>query len=423
MKIEQWNPEKLVDYARNPRKNDHAVERVAAAIREFGFRVPIIAKSDGLVVDGHLRLKAARKLGLTSVPVVLADDMSETQIKAFRISVNRMAELAEWDTELLALEMQDLTAAGVGMDLSGFSSQEFDALIASSAAEEKKSASEIEEDEPPEAQEKANTKAGDVWLLGEHRVMCGDSTLEASVSVLFAGNRSALCFTSPPYNLGTSVGLRGGARKGAKTAYNNIDDDDKKWHRLMHSFLANALAYSDVCAINVQLLAGNKIDLMRLFGEFAEKTIDIAIWSKSTSQPAMAEQVMNSAFEFVWLMSNEQKPSRRIKTASFARGCFSNVYTAAGASGHDASVHGAVFPLKVAAHYVSGLSPSGSSIYDAFLGTGTTLIAAEQLGRKCYGMELSPQYCDVIVKRWQTLTGKQAVRESDGITFDQAGQP
>lgn len=421
MKIEQWNPEKLVDYARNPRKNDHAVERVAAAIREFGFRVPIIAKSDGLVVDGHLRLKAARKLGLTNVPVVLADDMSETQIKAFRISVNRMAELAEWDTELLALEMQDLTAAGVGMDLSGFSSQEFDALIAPSGAEEKKPAPDIEEDEPPEAQEKANTKAGDVWLLGEHRVMCGDSTLEASVPVLFAGNRSALCFTSPPYNLGTSVGLRNGLRNGAKTAYNNIDDDDKNWHRLMHSFLAIALAYSDTCAINVQLLAGNKIDLMRLFGELADKTIDIAIWSKSNPQPAMAEQVMNSAFEFVWLLSNEEKPSRRIKTASFARGCFSNVYTAAGASGHDASVHGAVFPLKVAAHYVSGLSPSGSSIYDPFLGTGTTLIAAEQLGRKCYGMELSPQYCDVIVKRWQTLTGKQAVRESDGITFDQAG--
>jgi len=420
MKIEQWSPEKLVDYARNPRKNDHAVERVAAAIREFGFRVPIIAKSDGLVVDGHLRLKAARKLGLTSVPVVLADDMSETQIKAFRISVNRMAELAEWDTELLALEMQDLTAAGVGMDLSGFSSQEFDALIASSEAEDKKPAPEIEEDEPPEAQEKANTKAGDVWLLGEHRVMCGDSTLEASVSVLFAGNRSALCFTSPPYNLGKSVQLRRGPRK--TSAYNNIDDDSDDWHHLMRNFLSNASAYSDVCAVNVQLLAGNKIELLRLFGEFAEKTIDVAIWSKTQSQPAFLDGVMNSAFEFIWLLSNEQKPSRRIKTASFARGCFSNVYTAAGASGHDASVHGAVFPLKVAAHYVSGLSPSGSSIYDPFLGTGTTLIAAEQLGRKCYGMELSPQYCDVIVKRWQTLTGKQAVRESDGVTFDEAGQ-
>lgn len=129
MKIEQWSPERLVDYARNPRKNDHAVERVAAAIREFGFRVPIIAKSDGLVVDGHLRLKAARKLGLTTVPVVLADDMSETQIKAFRISVNRMAELAEWDTELLALEMQDLKESDFAVSVIGFNEAELAAFV------------------------------------------------------------------------------------------------------------------------------------------------------------------------------------------------------------------------------------------------------------------------------------------------------
>lgn len=420
MKIEQWNPEKLVDYARNPRKNDHAVERVAAAIREFGFRVPIIAKSDGLVVDGHLRLKAARKLGLTSVPVVLADDMSETQIKAFRISVNRMAELAEWDTELLALEMQDLTAAGVGIDVAGFSSEEFEALIEVASAEEE-SAAEIEEDETPEVQDKAITRIGDVWLLGEHRVMCGDSTSKEDTANLFSANRVALCFTSPPYNLGKNVHLRHGPRK--TSAYNNISDDSDDWNNLMRNFLANAFCYADVCAVNVQLLAGNKVELLGLFGEFAEKTIDIAIWSKSTSQPAMNEQVMNSAYEFIWLMSNEARPTRRIKTASFERGCFSNVYTSAGARGeHDASVHGAVFPLKFAAHYISNLSLPGSSVYDPFLGSGTTLIAAEQLGRKCYGMELSSQYCDVIVRRWQTLTGKQATRESDGVIFDQAGQ-
>jgi DNA modification methylase len=222
--------------------------------------------------------------------------------------------------------------------------------------------------------------------------------------------------------LGTNVGLRTGARKGAKTAYNNISDDSDDWNNLMRNFLANAFCYADVCAVNVQMLAGNKVELLGLFGEFAQKTIDIAIWSKSTSQPAMAEQVMNSAYEFVWLMSNEERPTRRIKTASFERGCFSNVYTSAGASGHDASIHGAVFPLKVAAHYIGNLSLTGSSVYDPFLGSGTTLIAAEQLGRKCYGMELSPQYCDVIVRRWQTLTGRQATRESDGVTFDQAGQ-
>ena len=124
MNIEQWPIERLIDYARNPRKNDHAVDRVAAAIREFGFRVPIIAKSDGLVVDGHLRLKAARKLGLAEVPVVLADDLTDAQVKAFRISVNRMADLAEWDSELLALELGELSELGFDLDLTGFSDEE-----------------------------------------------------------------------------------------------------------------------------------------------------------------------------------------------------------------------------------------------------------------------------------------------------------
>ena len=128
---ETWPIDKLIEYARNPRKNDHAVDRVAAAIREFGFRVPVVAKSDGTVVDGHLRLKAAKKLGLTEVPVVLADDMTDLQIKAFRLSVNKMAELAEWDDELLALEFAELHDLGFDLDLTGFDADELEALAGS----------------------------------------------------------------------------------------------------------------------------------------------------------------------------------------------------------------------------------------------------------------------------------------------------
>ena len=146
MKTELWPLERLIDYARNPRKNDHAVDRVAAAIREFGFRVPIVAKSDGLVVDGHLRLKAARKLGLVEVPVVLADDLTDAQVKAFRISVNRMAELAEWDSELLALELGELGELGFDLDLTGFGEGEIAALTPSVQPEQESSAKEIDAD-------------------------------------------------------------------------------------------------------------------------------------------------------------------------------------------------------------------------------------------------------------------------------------
>jgi ParB-like chromosome segregation protein Spo0J len=124
-----WPLDRFIEYARNPRRNDHAVEKIAAAIHEFGFRIPILAKSDGLVVDGHLRLKAARKLGLATVPVLLADDLTETQIKAFRLSVNRMAELAEWDSELLSLELQDLTALDYNLDLLGWDGEELAAML------------------------------------------------------------------------------------------------------------------------------------------------------------------------------------------------------------------------------------------------------------------------------------------------------
>lgn len=162
MKTESWPLERLIDYARNPRKNDHAVDRVAAAIREFGFRVPIVAKSDGLVVDGHLRLKAARKLGLAEVPVVLADDLTDAQVKAFRISVNRMAELAEWDSELLALELGELGELGFDLELTGFDEGEIAALS-------------LDDAKPPTKEQESSTKEidPDDFTLGHRCPRCG----------------------------------------------------------------------------------------------------------------------------------------------------------------------------------------------------------------------------------------------------------
>ena len=162
MKTETWPLERLIDYARNPRKNDHAVDRVAAAIREFGFRVPIVAKSDGLVVDGHLRLKAARKLGLAEVPVVLADDLTDAQVKAFRISVNRMAELAEWDSELLALELGELGELGFDLKLTGFNEGEIAALS-------------LDDAKPPTKEQESSTKEidPDDFTLGHRCPRCG----------------------------------------------------------------------------------------------------------------------------------------------------------------------------------------------------------------------------------------------------------
>ena len=197
LKIEYWPLDRLVEYARNPRRNDDVVDRMCAAISEFGFRIPIVACSDGAVVDGHLRLKAARRLALETVPVVLADDLSEAQIKAFRLLANRSANWAEWDDELLRLELEELREEDFDLDLTGFDLDEIDRLL----EETETAASNIDDDEVPEAPEDPVTKPGDLWLLGNHRLLCGDATVLADVEKVLDGGLADMTFCDPPYNV------------------------------------------------------------------------------------------------------------------------------------------------------------------------------------------------------------------------------
>ena len=189
--IQQWPIDKLIFYARNPRKNDAAVDRMCGSIREFGFKVPVLARSDGEVVDGHLRLKAARKLGITEIPVILCDEWTEAQVKAFRLMVNRSVTWADWDEELLALELQELNAADFDLSLTGFDPKEIDDLLAI-PDEEKANAA-------PPLPENPVSRLGDLWLCGKHRVLCGSATSAEAVARLLGrsqaeadGDRSAV---------------------------------------------------------------------------------------------------------------------------------------------------------------------------------------------------------------------------------------
>jgi len=300
--------------------------------------------------------------------------------------------------------------------MTGFSADDLDAMFDAEAGGNDGLTDPDEVPEPPSA---PVSKLGDVWLLGKHRLMCGDSTNIDMVERLMIGSRSSFCFTSPPYNLGKNVALRNGARKGSNSAYNELKDDGQ-WYDLMHGFLNISLMKSDVSCVNVQMLSGNKFDLLKLFGEYALNTIDIAIWTKTNPQPAMAVKVMNSAFEFIWFLSSEDKPNRTIKTSCFDRGTFSNVFSHSTASGHDAIVHGAVFPIEIAKHYIQNCCQKNNIVMEPFSGSGTTIIAAEQTGRRCYAMELSPQYVDVAINRWQNFTGQTATLESTGQPFPAA---
>jgi len=191
--IQTWSIDRLIFYVRNPRKNDSAVDRMCSSIREFGFKIPVLARSDGEVVDGHLRLKAARKLGLAEIPVILCDEWTPAQVKAFRLMVNRSVTWASWDEELLALEFQDLQASDFNLDLTGFDPGEIDSLLT------------LEDDErenaTPPLPESPISRPGDLWLLGQHRVLCGDATSPEVVARLLGERKPRLMVTDPPYGI------------------------------------------------------------------------------------------------------------------------------------------------------------------------------------------------------------------------------
>jgi hypothetical protein len=196
-KIDLWPIDRLREYPRNPRKNDAAVDHMCASIREFGFKIPILARSDGEVVDGHLRFKAARKLGIAEIPVILCDEWSPAQVKAFRLMVNRSVAWADWDEEALALELQDLREADFNLSLTGFEDVELARLLDAQDANDGLT----DEDAVPELPEVPVLRMGDLWLLGDHRVLVGDATVEKDVRRLLGADGADLIFTDPPYNV------------------------------------------------------------------------------------------------------------------------------------------------------------------------------------------------------------------------------
>jgi hypothetical protein len=401
LKVETWPIDKLIPYARNPRKNDQAVEQVAAAIKEFGFRVPIVAKSDGLLVDGHLRLKAAQKLGLKEVPVVLADDLSDAQIKAFRISVNRMAELAEWDNELLALEFAELKDLGFDTSLTGFD----DAMV--SEIMPNKSEPLTDEDAVPEVDEQAppKTKIGDVWILGNHRVMCGDSTDEAMVAKLMNGVKADMVFTDPPYGVDYSGGIQFTKEGVTKNTREKLVNDH------------DASIYSKVIPIICKFADGpcytwyaasKATPLYQAIDEYGEFHAMI-VWHKTNAKYA----TLNAQYK------NRHEPCAYWKPKkSTLRWCGASTEATVWEEKRDPKniYHPTQKPTCLAERAIN--NHEAKTVLDLFLGSGSTLIACEKTGRKCYGMELSPQYISIIIQRWQEYTGKEAHLEETGETFN-----
>ena len=276
LKFELWPTERIIEYARNPRKNDHVVDQMAAAIAEYGFRIPCVVQSDGRLVDGHLRLKAARKLGLATVPVILADDLTPAQIKAFRILANRSATWADWDEDLLRLELEELEEADFDLALTGFDADE---LLEIMAGEETTTEGNTDEDAAPEVPETPVSKPGDVWIMGQHRLLCGDSTDATSYALLMAGQKADMVVTDPPY----SVNYANSAKDKMRGTHRPILNDNlgEDFEPFLKAALTPMIAHC-TGAIYIAMSSSELDTLQSAFRAAGGKWSTFIIWAKHT---------------------------------------------------------------------------------------------------------------------------------------------
>ena len=397
LQFEVWKINRCIDYARNPRKNDHAVDKVAAAIREFGFRVPIVAKSDGTVVDGHLRLKAAKKLGLDEVPVILADDMSEAQIKAFRLSVNKVAELAEWDIDLLKLEIVDLKEMDFDLSLTGFDDDE----LANFLAEPTEGLT--DDDAVPDVPAIPVTVEGDVWLLGRHRLMCGDSTSIDHLEKLCDGQLVDMWLTDPPYN----VAYEGGTKE-KLTIKNDSMGNDAFRQFLRDSYSAADAVMKKGAVFYIWHADSEGYNFRGAASDIGWTIRQCLIWKKSSLVMGRQDyHWMHEPCLYGWkdgaahLWATDRKQTTILEFAKPTRN----------------GEHPTMKPVELFEYQMLNNTKGSDLILDSFAGSGTTAIACKKHGRMARLMELDPKYCDVIVTRWQDFTGQAATLESTGQAF------
>lgn len=404
--------DQVIPYARNPRKNAGAVAKVAAAIKEFGWRQPIVVDPQMTVIVGHTRLEAARQLGMAEVPVHVATNLTATQVKAYRLADNRVAEEAEWDADLLALELQDLHALGdYDLALTGFDDDELAKLLEEPGPTIDPS---IDVDEVPEPPAVAITQPGDLIRLGRHVLICGDAREAEVWDRLEIGEAPSMVFTSPPYGLGKAV-LRDhidtGTKSERESLYAGRKDDPQAWPHLMHAWTSHALARVSEIVCNVQQLANNKRAALEWLVQFGGHLVDIAVWDKGDAPPQqMQARVLNNAFEWLVILSPKSGASRAIPLADF-HGSESNVLRVGPVRGNEyQGLHDGTMPVAVAEWALSVCGAKAQTIVDPFAGTGTTLISTEIAGKVGKMIELEPIFCDVIVERWERATGAKAVR-------------
>jgi site-specific DNA-methyltransferase (adenine-specific) len=390
MKIEEVAVNKLIPYAKNSRTHsDQQVAQIAASIKEFGFRNPILV--DGLtLIAGHGRLLAAQKLGLDKVPTIDCSDMTDSQKKAYIIADNKLALNAGWDTAMLTIEMQELQEEGFDLDLLGFDDKELNALLEPEVVQGL-----TDEDAVPETPKEASTKLGDIYILGKHRLMCGDSTSITDMEKLVNGQPVDMCLTDPPYN----VAYEGGTKE-KLTIQNDSMEDGQFRQFLRDAFVAADTVMKAGAVFYIWHADSEGYNFRGACHDTGWKVRQCLIWKKSSL--VMGRQDYHWIHEpclYGWkegashLWSADRKQTTILEFNKPTRN----------------GEHPTMKPVELFEYQMLNNTKGGDIILDSFGGSGTTMIAAEKHGRYARIMELDPKYCDVIVKRWEDFTGEKAV--------------
>lgn len=432
MQMEMWPIERIKEYDRNPRNNDEAVGPVAESIRQFGFKIPVLVDREGVLVAGHTRIRAARQLGLVEIPVICVDDLTPEQVRAFRIADNKLHELATWNLELLPIELSELQGMNFNLDLLGFSKDDLAKLMDPGVKDGL-----TDPDDVPEPPDEATTKPGDLWILGDHRLLCGDSSKPADVDRLLAGARIQLVNTDPPYNVKVEPRSNNAIAAGNSSFTNfhhqeldlarhpekskrttrklrakdrPLENDfvsDEEFDRLLSTWFGNiARVLEPGRAAYIwggYANCANYPPVLKKVGLYFSQAI---IWDKE--HPVLTRKDFMGAHEWcfycwregaahVFLGPNNATDLWHVKKIN-----------------PNKMVHLTEKPVDLAVRAMQYSSRAGENILDLFGGSGSTLIAAEQTGRKAFLMELDPLYCDVIVQRFEQFSGKKAERAAAG---------
>jgi DNA modification methylase len=417
--VEQWPINRPKPYPKNARRwTAAAVDKVASSIREYGFRQPIVVDADDVIIIGHLRLAAAKKLRLKEVPVHVARDLTPAQIRGLRLADNRTNQEASWDEELLASEIADLNNMDFDLGLTGFDVDELDALLRDPMDDEKAN-------QAPPLPEIATARSGDVWLCGDHRILCGDATIADAVARLLGDRKPKLMVTDPPYGveLDSEWRDRAGINKHgpAEASYMKRRSEGHTQTTISGDTICDwSPAFELLPSLEVAYLwhaSRFTSDVLRGLLRIGFIHHQQIIWRKT--QAALTRTHYWFQHEPCWYVRKKNAPWYGQPGKNTTIWDAASPKMIMGGSEEEKFDHPTQKPVELMRRPILNHTKRGELVYDPFLGSGTTLAAAELTERACCGMELDPKYVDVVILRWQGLTGKLATLEADGRTFEQ----